>query len=136
MQNWKGNEDKKMKGIELCADCAYYNLRAHKCMQGCDQEDNPYNPFYDDCPLPDVEPARKWVPCGERLPEESWEYLVYTDKGNIDVLFFSKKHQKWNAFDSTEALHAIEVSAWMPLPEPYEKAELERGDVWTEDGRW
>jgi len=24
-----------MKGIELCAECAYYNMKSHKCTRGC-----------------------------------------------------------------------------------------------------
>lgn len=69
-----------------------------------------------------TEDIYEWIPCSERLPEKSEWHLAYTDNGNFDVIYFSKKHQKWNVFDeSTEANHAIEVSAWMPLPEPYEK---------------
>lgn len=45
---------KQMKGITVCADCAYYSLRKHKCTRGCTDEGSPQDQFYKDCPLPDV----------------------------------------------------------------------------------
>ena len=50
-----------MKGIERCIECANYNLKQHKCAIGCKKETNSSDPFYDDCPLPDVSEVR----CGE-----------------------------------------------------------------------
>lgn len=66
-----------------------------------------------------------WIPCSERLPEESGKYLGQLDWGNITDIFFSKKWQKWNAHDSQEPKHAIEVVAWMPLPEPYKEGDID-----------
>ena len=47
-------ENKHMKGIACCADCAYYNLRKHRCTRGCKDEGAAQDHFYRDCPLPDV----------------------------------------------------------------------------------
>lgn len=47
---------KKMKGISVCADCTYYSLKKHKCERGCTDEGSARDPFYIDCPLPDVVP--------------------------------------------------------------------------------
>ena len=44
-----------MKGITCCADCAYYNMKKHKCIRATD-EGKPTDHFYADCPLPDVTP--------------------------------------------------------------------------------
>lgn len=43
-----------MKGISICSECANYDMKKHKCRLGCKEEINPKDPFYDDCPLPDV----------------------------------------------------------------------------------
>lgn len=42
------------KMIKLCAECADYDTKRHRCRRGASREDNPRNPFYDDCPLPDA----------------------------------------------------------------------------------
>ena len=51
-----------MKGITLCADCAYYDLKKHKCNRGAtvdpDMSKGQDVRFYVDCPLDDVEPVR------------------------------------------------------------------------------
>ena len=77
----------------------------------------------------------EWIPCSERLPEESGKYLGQRPYGDIIDIEFSKKHQKWNAHDSRPPKYAIEVIAWMPLPEPYEKEIADRvGGVEREKG--
>lgn len=62
------NEKKQMKGISICADCAYYSLRKHRCTRGCKDEGEPQERFYRDCPLPDAVPARRgrWIPEADR----------------------------------------------------------------------
>lgn len=57
-----------MKGITMCADCAYYNMKTHKCTRGCTGEPDIENGddvrFFTDCPLPNVAEVRygKWIP--------------------------------------------------------------------------
>ena len=52
-----------MKGIELCAECAYYNMKSHKCTRDCkidpDSEKGEDIHFFVDCPLPDVQPVKQ-----------------------------------------------------------------------------
>lgn len=71
-----------MKGIELCAECAYYNMKSHKCTRGCkidpDSKKGEDIRFFVDCPLPDVQPVKhgrweeihislcKWIPEDEK----------------------------------------------------------------------
>lgn len=43
-----------MKVITLCADCAYYSMKKHKCTRGAKDEGEPTARFYADCPLDDV----------------------------------------------------------------------------------
>lgn len=64
----------------------------------------------------------KWIPCSERSPEESGDYLVTTKwKGSYSgdvytetvMAMYRAKSKDWDCAD---------VIAWMPsLPEPYKK---------------
>ena len=62
----------------------------------------------------------EWISVGERLPEESGDYLTYHN-GVISALMYSAKHKLFNAADSLSEKyskkHSITVSHWMPLPE-------------------
>lgn len=56
-----------MKGIRVCGECASYDLKKHRCRKGFNKESNPFDPFFDDCDLPDVDYANvrgKWIPMG------------------------------------------------------------------------
>lgn len=55
----------------------------------------------------------RWIPCSERLPEEKGGYLVTVKRGYITTALWVGYPVYWK-----------EVTAWMPLPEPY-KAEME-----------
>lgn len=44
----------RMKGFTCCGDCIYYSYKKHKCNLGASVETDARNPFYDDCPIPDV----------------------------------------------------------------------------------
>lgn len=109
-----------MKGITLCADCAYYNMKKHKCTRGCkidpdiSKGENPS--FYVDCPLPDVEPSQKWIPCSERLPEVYEKVLTYNDEGIIHDNF------RLNLIDGSVGWsQGWGITHWQPRPEPPEK---------------
>ncbi len=108
-----------MKGITLCADCAYYNMKKHKCTRGCkidpdvSKGENPS--FYVDCPLPDVEPVQKWIPCSERMPEIRTPVLIY-DKHH-KAFFVAKLDEDYFGFSSNMWHHPADVPFWMPLPE-------------------
>lgn len=63
--------------------------------------------------------AVRWIPCGERLPENRL-YVLVTYKyeyGLIDhgITWYGQVEGKWNT--------SREVIAWMPLPEPYKDGE-------------
>ena len=58
-----------------------------------------------------------WVPCSERLPENGGTVLV-TDWGETDV--GRRFDGRWLDCDGNKLK---DVSAWMPLPEPYEDGE-------------
>jgi hypothetical protein len=64
----------------------------------------------------------EWISTKEELPEKCCEYLVCIKDKHYMVLQYSPEHKKFNAFDgqSERVVRdcAIEVSHWMPLPEP------------------
>lgn len=62
---------------------------------------------------------KKWIPCKERLPEESGTYIVTAESGDIKHVTFVKwmpRLHQWNLIGSRAYWKVI---AWMPLPEPY-----------------
>ena len=129
-----------MKGISLCADCAYYSLKKHKCTRGCNVDPNPSkgdNPsFYLDCPLPEVEEKKKWIPCSERMPESKTGVIFTVDRGHPFICVGYRinsereglKLQRW--FDKLSGLNFsdYDVKAWMPMPDAYEPPESEVQD--------
>ena len=54
-----------------------------------------------------------WIPVTERLPEHGW-YLAYSPTIKMEVLHFHSAEEVW----SSERYYGIEVTHWMPLPEP------------------
>ena len=55
----------------------------------------------------------RWIPVTERLPEHGW-YLAYGPTIKMEVLHFHIVEEVW----SSERYYNIEVTHWMPLPEP------------------
>lgn len=52
-----------MKGIKCCGECAYYNMKKHKCMGGAKDPGMAEDSFYADCPHVEAKPVRygRWV---------------------------------------------------------------------------
>ena len=97
---------------------------------------------------PTIEPEQRWIPCSERLPEDTRPVIVTwknTDPKSYYQYIVGKhftgtacyKNGKWywyssttedmlaeyGRYDSEEFDEAIECIAWMPLPEPYKGGE-------------
>lgn len=74
----------------------------------------------------------KWIPCSERLPEDS-QFVLMTirrmDKHYNHKPFISVGYITWNqslwwcAHDGDCEPNNVKVDAWMPLPEPWEGEE-------------
>ena len=65
-----------------------------------------------------------WIPVTERLPEESDNYLVTNDDGDVELAYFA--HPKDYAISKgewREIWYEDDIIAWMPLPKPYKEVE-------------
>lgn len=71
----------------------------------------------------DYDLTEGWIPCSERLPRKNGTYLVtfeWTGKtGNkyIEIEGIDFERGRWSCHDYEK------VTAWMPLPDPYESEE-------------
>ncbi len=71
----------------------------------------------------------KWVPVSERLPEEPKENEIFDNKP-LELYLVSIKGDPypfrafWNGKFFTNGWQKCEVTAWMPLPEPYRESEV------------
>ena len=110
-----------MTDYRTCVECRHYEKRHDEfpCVN-CDSRTDYFNA--------EINP---WIPCSERLPEEG-KYLV-----TISYSFFEEKREmvymmnygyEWDGASEMcfhewdEEMYNCwkpEVTAWMPLPEPY-----------------
>ena len=63
----------------------------------------------------------RWIPVTERLPEEEGAYIVTERDKDMEYPCYVMRewyvNGKWSRVDTL----GFEVTAWMPLPEPYEE---------------
>ena len=65
--------------------------------------------------VPTIE-ERKWIPCGERMPEEYTRVIGYMAWHAMTAIEY--QHGRWFSIDHLEPLPDEAVSHWMPLPKP------------------
>lgn len=128
-----------MKGITCCADCAYYNMKRHRCTRASD-EGKPTDHFYADCPLPTVTPEPGWIPFVKRpltedeqknhpewcyildgaVPEDEQEILLCRPWRNAEG-YIIEMDRYCNNGDECYLEGACDIENgmyWMPLPKP------------------
>jgi hypothetical protein len=64
----------------------------------------------------------EWIPCSERMPEDDENVLVYILTSHMNFISLAHIHKgvfrtAWNHDKITN----VEITHWMPLPEPPEK---------------
>lgn len=84
----------------------------------------------------------QWIPCSERLPEDSGDYLVcpsdgviedYSDCRDVMIMpydadceafgWWTERYDPISLGFVDSDFNEFEVLAWMPLPEPYKEGE-------------
>ena len=70
----------------------------------------------------------RWVPINERLPEPDVEVLVTDDAGGLATIFTDSIYES-EATGKKEWYTSQCVTAWMPLPEPYNADEKDAGGI-------
>ena len=68
----------------------------------------------------------KWIPVSERLPEESLNSVIGWDTYRKRCCFVQYLGGRFVLGDD---IYSVNVTAWMPLPEPYRESEVEDGEV-------
>lgn len=66
-----------------------------------------------------------WIPCSERLPEETECYLVtwrdrVTCKNYVEIVEYDAGSQEWLDCICQAGLLGYDIIAWQPLPAPYQ----------------
>ena len=67
------------------------------------------------------EPERKWIPVSERLPKEYETVIGVTDLNYYCIAVYCKQY----GFRSMDVGVESDITAWQPLPEPFEGSEGE-----------
>lgn len=90
--------------------------------------------------MPTLEPTQQWIPCSERLPEtetipasfgvsEYRKSKMVIVSGDFDygektwVACYCDDLDGYTYWSDAEAMTIKNVTAWMPLPEPYKEGE-------------
>lgn len=68
----------------------------------------------------------RWIPCSEKLPNESGTYIISANDGHINHVSFTKWMPRFSTWALSGCRSYWKVKAWMPLPEPYRPEEDER----------
>ena len=70
------------------------------------------------------EKDNRWIPCSERLPEESLNSVIGWDEYRKRCVFIQYVQGKFQNMGTDDSFN---ITAWRPLPEPY-KEEEEKSD--------
>ena len=65
-----------------------------------------------------AQPEQRWIPCSERLPEESGRYLISALDGIGRRTTVAPYQPRYKAWTMTGRMAYWKVVAWQPLPEP------------------
>lgn len=72
------------------------------------------------CEFIDQQPTvEEWIPCSERLPDESGTYIVSAIDGNILRVSFAKWMPRLRTWALSGGRSYWKVKAWMPFPDSY-----------------
>ena len=69
--------------------------------------------------LADERKKHEWILCSERLPEESGKYEVTASDAGRLISTQAKWQPKLKSWNLSGAMAYWKITAWRPLPEPY-----------------
>ena len=72
--------------------------------------------------------AQQWIPCSERLPDKSGTYICNCVESDINHVTFIKWQSRYKRWDLNGRRTFWRVTAWKPIPEPYERRQDEQTD--------
>ena len=70
--------------------------------------------------IPSTDRPQGWIPCSERLPEETGTYMTTIDYGKHGIATGQRYYYGQNLGWDDDC-----VIAWMPLPDPWEGADYD-----------
>jgi hypothetical protein len=65
----------------------------------------------------------KWISVKDRLPEDSQEVIIYSEGGKVEAGVYYCKEFGFDYYDVSIRDIIVNVTHWMPLPEPPRDAE-------------
>lgn len=102
------NIDKPQCNLKTCRYCHDHNCfgQYETCEYTLAKNDRPHG---------------EWIPCSERLPEENKTVIASTKYGVFPEARYTKEDGwEWAYESGADYWEELEdVTAWMPLPEPY-----------------
>ena len=113
---------------ESCTDCPLYDKDRYRCPR--------FNKVIPETlrELQLAQSEQRWIPVSERVPEDYVDVLVwfeYFRYGNYNRMYathgignYSKEYNSW-AINHETGWKDLHVFAWMPLPEPYGKEDVQ-----------
>ncbi len=61
----------------------------------------------------------QWIPCSERLPEESLNSVIGWDEYRKRCCFVQYYAGQWQLAGKNKYGESVKIIAWQPVPEPY-----------------
>ena len=78
---------------------------------------------------PTIDAVPQWIPCEERLPYREHEYLVTVKCGSANNDVAVACYWEGLGFILDADFKTGDITAWMPLPEPYKEETDEQGEA-------
>ena len=104
---------------EWCTDCKEYDQKKHCCPRLNRVIRNTVEE------IKDARTEQRWIPVEdcERLPDNETDILVtYVDGEETKIVPVNYGRGTWFDCIFDRALNPFKITAWMPLPEPYERS--------------
>ena len=94
-----------------CGECEAYDKEKHHCPKFCKVIKETVKEI--------EENHNGWIPCSERMPEDE-QVVIACKYKSISILRYSTKTNHWYELSGNWWWSANMVTAWQPLPQPYQ----------------